>query len=47
MTAIVGKSGEGKSSILKLINKSYNVDKGMILIDNIDINELSEKKHKG
>ena len=46
MTAIVGKSGEGKSSILKLINKSYNVDKGMILIDNIDINELSEKNIK-
>ena len=46
MTAIVGKSGEGKSSILKLINKSYNVDKGSILIDNIDINELSEKTIK-
>ncbi|MBD9115356.1 ABC transporter ATP-binding protein [bacterium] len=46
MTAIVGKSGEGKSSILKLINKSYNVDKGSILIDNIDINELSEKNIK-
>lgn len=46
MTSIVGKSGEGKSSILKLINKSYNVDKGSILIDNIDINELSEKTIK-
>lgn len=46
MTAIVGKSGEGKSSILKLINKSYNVNKGMILIDNVDINELSENTIK-
>ena len=34
MIAIVGKSGEGKSTILKLISKGYSVDGGKILIDN-------------
>lgn len=33
MVAIVGKSGEGKSTILKLINKSYEIDSGKIYID--------------
>lgn len=42
MTAIVGKSGEGKSTILKLINKSYEIDNGTILIDDLNINDLSE-----
>lgn len=42
MVAIVGKSGEGKSTILKLINKSYSTSDGEILIDNYNINTLSE-----
>lgn len=42
MVAFVGKSGEGKSTILKLIGKNYKLDGGKILIDNTDINELSE-----
>lgn len=43
MIAIVGKSGEGKSTILKLINKSYSANSGEILIDNYNINTLSEE----
>ena len=39
--AFVGKSGAGKSTILSLITKLYNVNNGKILIDNIDINELT------
>lgn len=46
MVAIVGKSGEGKSTILKLITKSYDISDGEILIDNYNINELSEKTIK-
>ena len=46
MTAIVGKSGEGKSTILKLINKNYDVSGGKILIDNNNINVLSEETIK-
>ena len=42
MVAFVGKSGEGKSTILKLIGKNYKINSGKILIDDTDINELSE-----
>lgn len=43
MLAIIGKSGEGKTTILNLITKIYIPQKGKILIDNNDINELSEE----
>lgn len=46
MIAIVGKSGEGKSTILKLINKSYTINKGEIYIDNIKLSELNEESIK-
>ena len=46
MIAIVGKSGEGKSTILKLISKGYSVDSGKLLIDNYNINDLSEESIK-
>lgn len=39
---IVGKSGVGKTTITNLINKLYTVSEGKILIDGVDINELSE-----
>ncbi len=39
---IVGKSGQGKSSIISLINKLFDVDKGKILLDGEDIQTLSE-----
>ncbi len=35
--AILGKTGSGKSSILSLISRMYDVSNGEILIDNIDI----------
>lgn len=39
---IVGDSGSGKTTILNLISKIYNVIDGEILIDNKNINDLSE-----
>lgn len=39
--ALVGQSGSGKSTIANLITRFYDVDKGEILIDGIDIRELS------
>ena len=42
ITAIVGKSGSGKTTILNIISKLYNVSKGKILFDNKNINSLSE-----
>lgn len=38
-TAIVGKSGSGKSTIFRLILRMYKVNKGHILLDDVDINE--------
>lgn len=38
----VGKSGSGKSTIFSLLTKMYTVNQGKILIDNVDINELTK-----
>ena len=40
--AFVGKSGSGKSTILNLISKLYEVDGGRILIDGTDIKKLDK-----
>ena len=41
MTALVGHSGSGKSTILNLIPRFYNVSSGEIKIDNQSINKAS------
>lgn len=45
--AFVGKSGSGKTTIFNLLAKLYDIDKGEILIDGININELTEKSIRG
>ena len=39
----MGKSGCGKSTILNLIAKMYEVDKGRVLIDDVNINSLDKQ----
>ena len=39
--AFVGKSGAGKSTLFSLISKLYPVNKGKILLDGININDLT------
>jgi len=39
--ALVGQSGSGKSTIANLITRFYDVNKGSILIDGIDIRDLT------
>ncbi len=39
--AILGKTGSGKSTILDLIARLYDVDSGKILIDNVPLNQLN------
>ena len=41
--AIVGPTGSGKTTIINLINKFYNIDGGSILIDGKNIDELTMK----
>lgn len=41
--AIIGATGCGKSSVIKLIERFYDVTEGEILIDGIDIRNLSQK----
>lgn len=38
--AIIGSTGSGKTSIISLINKLYDIQKGEILIDETNINHL-------
>jgi len=41
--AIVGATGAGKSTIINLLNRFYDIQKGSICIDGIDIKELKLK----
>lgn len=45
--AFVGKSGSGKSTILNLMSKMYEVDGGEVLIDGVNINDLSKETLRG
>ena len=42
--AIVGKSGQGKSTLFNLITRIFDTQKGEILLDNINIKDLSEEQ---
>ena len=41
--ALVGKTGAGKTTITNLINRFYEIDKGQILIDGIDIKDINKR----
>ena len=41
--ALVGQSGSGKSTIANLITRFYDVNEGQILIDGLDIRDLTTK----
>jgi ATP-binding cassette subfamily B multidrug efflux pump len=43
VTAIIGSTGSGKSTLIRLIPRFYDVDSGSILIDGIDVRELSQE----
>jgi ATP-binding cassette subfamily B protein len=39
--AIVGATGSGKSTLINLLCRFYDVDRGQVLVDGIDVRELS------
>lgn len=44
VTAIIGSTGSGKTTLVNLIPRFYDVDTGNILIDGIDIRKMAQKE---
>jgi ATP-binding cassette subfamily B protein len=43
VTAIIGGTGSGKSTLISLIPRFYDVDGGRILVDGVDVREMSQE----
>lgn len=43
VTAIIGGTGAGKSTLINLIPRFYDVQQGRVLVDGIDVREMSQK----
>jgi ATP-binding cassette subfamily B protein len=44
VTAIIGGTGSGKSTMVNLIPRFYDVDSGRVLVDGVDVREISQKQ---
>ncbi len=44
VTAIIGGTGSGKSTLINLLPRFYDVHEGSILVDGVDIRDMSQEK---
>ncbi|AOY78125.1 ABC transporter ATP-binding protein [Clostridium formicaceticum] len=47
VTAIIGGTGSGKSTLINLIPRFYDVDRGAVLIDGVDVREIPQETLRG
>ena len=43
-TAIIGGTGSGKSTLINLIPRFYDVDKGSVIVDGVDVREMTQNE---
>jgi len=43
ITAIIGGTGSGKSTLINLIPRFYDVDSGSVMIDGVDVREMTQE----
>ncbi|MDO3410111.1 ABC transporter ATP-binding protein [Saccharibacillus sp. CPCC 101409] len=47
VTAVIGGTGSGKSTLVSLIPRFYDVSSGAVLVDGVDIRELTQESLRG
>jgi len=47
LTAIIGGTGSGKSTLINLMTRFYDVENGSVLVDGVDVREMSQKTLRG
>lgn len=47
MIGIVGRSGSGKTTVVNLICRFYDVDEGCVLVDNADVRDIRKEELRG
>ncbi len=43
VTAIIGGTGSGKSTLVSLVPRFYDIDSGRVLVDGVDVREMSQE----